>query len=314
MCDGNQTEVTEFLLLGFKGLYKYKYLLFIIFLFSYLVIMNGNLLIIVMVSTNHNLNIPMFIFLKHLAVADILLTTTIVPMMLNIILFDIKVVPLRSCIIQLFFFFIFGFIQSYFITIMSYDRYLAICSPMHYNSIMQPHVCLKMVLGSWFIMFVLSLEMVLFFQLDFCGQNVIDHFFCDSGPLLELTTSDTSNIFLVDSVFSIILGIIPFTLIITSYLRIFFTVISQSSTGGRGKAFSTCSSHVIIVCTYYGTLMMVYMAPSDENSLTTNKFMSLLYIVVTPMMNPIIYSLRNQEIRKTIKQMFKKFYMCKYNS
>ncbi|KAM4038659.1 olfactory receptor 1-like [Anomaloglossus baeobatrachus] len=310
MCECNQTEVTEFLLLGFKDLYRFKYLFFIIFLFSYLIIMNGNLLIIVLVSTNHNLNIPMFIFLKHLAVADILITTTIVPMMLNIILLDMKAIPVKNCIIQLYFFFIFGFIQCYLIAIMSYDRYLAICSPMHYNSIMQPHVCLKMVLGTWFFMFFLSLDIVLFFHMEFCGQNVIDHFFCDSRPLIELATSDTYLLVSVDFVFSIILVIIPFTLIIISYIRIFFTIMTLSSTSGRRKAFSTCSSHLTTVCTYYGTFMMVYMVPSDVNSLSTNKFMSLLYLVVTPMMNPIIYSLRNQEIRKTIQQMFKKMKGC----
>ncbi|XP_075200071.1 olfactory receptor 5G26-like [Anomaloglossus baeobatrachus] len=306
MCDGNQTEVTEFLLLGFKGLYKYKFLLFIIFLFSYLVIIKGNLLIIVLVSTNHNLNVPMFIFLKHLAVADILSTTTIVPMMLNIILFDTMEVPVSSCIIQLHMVFIFGFIQCYLIAIMSYDRYLAICSPMHYNSIMQPLVCLKMVLGSWFLMFILSFEIILIWQLKFCGHSALDHFFCDLRSVLELASSDTYLLTSVDFVVSIIVGINPFALILITYVRIFFSIMSLSSTGGRGKAFSTCSSHLTTVGVYYGTLMMVYMAPTDDTSLIINKFMSLLYIVVTPMMNPIIYSLRNKEIKRTMHQMYKK--------
>ncbi|KAM4038660.1 olfactory receptor 10A7-like [Anomaloglossus baeobatrachus] len=305
MCDGNQTEVTEFLLLGFKGLYKYKFLLFIIFLFSYLIIMNGNLLIIVLMSTNHNLNIPMFIFLKHLAVADILITTTIVPMMLNIILLDMKVVPVRNCIFQLHLFFIFGFIQCFLLAIMSYDRYLAICSPMHYNSIMQPHVCLKMVFGSWCLDFVFSLEIVLVWQLEFCLENAIDHFFCDVVSLLDLATSDTYLLAFVDFAMSIFGGVIPFVLILLSYFRILFTIMTLSSTSGLRKAFSTCSSHLITVCVYYGTILMVYMAPSDNSTLSMNKFMSLLYIVVSPMMNPIIYSLRNKEIRKSIQQMLK---------
>ncbi|KAM4038661.1 olfactory receptor 1-like [Anomaloglossus baeobatrachus] len=305
MCDGNQTEVTEFLLLGFKGLYKYKFLLFIIFLFSYLIIMNGNLLIIVLVSTNHNLNIPMFIFLKHLAITDILITTTIIPLMLNIILLDVKVVPVRSCIFQLHFFFIFGFIQCFILTIMSYDRYLAICSPMHYNSIMQPHVCHKMVFGSWFLNFATSLEIILVWQLEFCLENAIDHFFCDLAPLIELATSDTSLLTIVNFAMSIFGGVIPFALILFSYLRILFTIMTLPSTSGLRKAFSTCSSHLITVCVYYGTLFMVYMAPTDNKSLSMNKFMSLLYIVVSPMVNPIIYSLRNKEIRKSIQQMLK---------
>ncbi|KAM4038617.1 olfactory receptor 6F1-like [Anomaloglossus baeobatrachus] len=307
MCDGNQTEVTEFLLLGFKGLYKYKFLLFIIFLFSYLVIIKGNLLIIVLVSTNHNLNVPMFIFLKHLAVADILSTTTIVPMMLNIILFDTMEVPVSSCIIQLHMVFIFGFIQCYLIAIMSYDRYLAICSPMHYNSIMQPLVCLKMVLGSWFLMFILSFEIIMVWQLEFCGQNAIDHFFCDFGQLVELTTSDTYMLTLVDFVISIFGGVTPFAFILISYLTIFFTILTLPSTSGWTKAFSTCSSHLTTVCIYYGTLVTIYMAPSADRSLSMNKFLSLLYILVTPMMNSIIYSLRNKEIKKTLHEMFRKY-------
>ncbi|XP_077118634.1 olfactory receptor 2D2-like [Ranitomeya variabilis] len=306
MCDVNQTEVTEFLLLGFTGLYKYKFLLFIIFFFSYLIILAGNLLIIVLVSTNHNLNTPMFYFLKHLAVADILSTTTIVPMMLNIILYDMKEVPVRICIIQLHMTFIFGFKPMILLTIMSYDRYLAICCPMRYNSIMQPHVCFKMLLGSWFWNFVLSLEMIFVWQLEFCGNNTIDHFFCEFQILRELTTSDTHLLTLVDLVIYIIGGITPFALILISYLSIFFIIMTLSSTSGLSKAFSTCGSHLTTVCIYYGTLLTIYVIPSNERSMSMNKFLSVLYIVVSPMMNPIIYSLRNQEIRGTLQQMFRK--------
>ncbi|XP_073510998.1 olfactory receptor 1E16-like [Phyllobates terribilis] len=306
MCEWNQTEVIEFLLLGFNGLYKYKILLFIIFLFSYLLILNGNLLIIVLVSINETLSIPMFFFLKHLALADILITTTIMPMMLNIILLDMKEIPVWSCIIQLYLFFIFGFVQCFLIAIMSYDRYLAICSPMHYNFIMQPHVCLKMVFASWFLMFFFSFEIILVWQLEFCGQNVIDHFFCDFKPMIHLATSDTDLLVLSDFTISIIGSVIPFILIILSYMRIFFTIITLPSTRGWQKTFSTCGSHLTTVCIYYGTIVMIYIAPSDDSSLSINKFKPLVYIVVTPMMNPIIYSLKNREIRRTFQQMFKR--------
>ncbi|XP_073402855.1 olfactory receptor 1E16-like [Dendrobates tinctorius] len=306
MCDVNQTEVTEFLILGFKGLYKYKFLLFILFLFCYLMILAGNLLIIVLVSTKHNLNTPMFFLVKHLAVADIISTTTIVPMMLNVILYDMKEVPVRICIFQLHMVFMFGFSPIFLLTIMSYDRYLAICRPMHYNSIMQPHVCFKMVLGSWFFNFVLSCEMIFVWQLEFCGSNTIDNFYCEFGYVLELTTSESYLLTLVDFVFSIIGAVIPLALILISYLSIFFIIMILSSTSGLSKAFSTCGSHLTIVCIYYGTIFMIYMSPSNDRSSSTNKFLSLLYIVVSPMMNPIIYSLRNQEIRRTLQQMFRK--------
>ncbi|XP_073418572.1 olfactory receptor 7C1-like [Dendrobates tinctorius] len=306
MCEVNQTEVTEFLILGFEGLYKYKFLLFILLFFSYLIILTGNLLIIVLVSTNHHLNTPMFFFLKHLAVTDILSTTTIVPMILNIILIDMKEVPVRICIFQLHMMVMFSFNPVTLITVMSYDRYLAICSPMRYNSIMQPHVCFKMVLGAWLLNFVLSFEMILVWQLEFCGNNTIDHLYCEFTLLVELTTSNTFLLTLVDYVVSIIGGVIPFVLILTSYLNIFFIIMTLSSTSGLSKAFSTCGSHLTTVCIYYGTLFMIYLPASNDRTLSTNKFLSLLYIVVSPMMNPIIYSLRNKEISRTLQQMFRK--------
>ncbi|XP_075061792.1 olfactory receptor 10A7-like [Mixophyes fleayi] len=303
MCEDNQTEVTVFLLLGFHGLYEYKILLFIVFLFSYIVVLNGNLLLIVLVSTSDNLKIPMFIFLKHLAVADVLITTTIIPMMLDIILRDVKEISVTICVFQLYLFFIFGFLQCFLIVIMSYDRYLAICNPMRYNSIMVPHVCLKMIVGSWFLVFILTSEIIVVWQLHFCGLNYIDHFVCDFAPIVELTSSDTSILLLFDFVINVLVIFVPFILIIITYIIIYITILKISSNSGRKKAFSTCSSHLATVFTYYGTLITVYLAPSDESAISTNKFRSLLYIVVTPMMNPIIYSLRNHEIRRTLQKM-----------
>ncbi|XP_075061787.1 olfactory receptor 11L1-like [Mixophyes fleayi] len=302
MCEDNQTEVTMFLLLGFQGLYEYKILLFIVFLLSYIVILNGNLVLIVLVSTSDHLKIPMFIFLKHLAVSDVLITSTIIPMMLDIILRDEKEVSFCSCMIQLYMFSNFGFVQGFLIAVMSYDRYLAICNPMRYNSIMVPHVCLKMIVGCWILVFIASSEVIIVFQLQFCGLNYIDHYFCDLIPIVELSSSDTSILFLVDFVMTILMGVIPFSLIIITYIIIFFTILNISSNSGRKKTFSTCSSHLATVCAYYGTIITVYMAPSDESFFNLNKFRSLLYIVVTPMMNPIIYSLRNHEIRRTLQK------------
>ncbi|XP_075061798.1 olfactory receptor 5P81-like [Mixophyes fleayi] len=302
MCEDNQTEVTVFLLLGFQGLYKYKILLFIVFLLSYIVVLNGNLVLVVLVSTSDHLKTPMFIFLKHLAISDVLITTTIIPMMLDIILRDERVVSITSCVIQQFLCLLFGALQCFLIVIMSYDRFLAICNPMRYNSIMVPQVCLKMIVGSWLLAFILSSEIIMVCQLRFCGLNYIDHFFCDLGSIVGVSSSDTSILLLVDFVISILIFFIPFFLIIITYIIIFFTILNISSKNGRKKAFSTCSSHLTTVCAYYGTLMTVFLAPSDKSSLNTNKFRSLLYIVVTPMMNPIIYSLRNHEIRRTLQK------------
>ncbi|KAM5171513.1 olfactory receptor 10A7-like [Mantella aurantiaca] len=305
MCEVNQTEEAGFLLLGFQNLNKFKIILFITFLISYVVILSGNLNIIVLISIDNHLKIPMFYFLKHLAIADLMITTTIVPMMLEIMLKDTITISVIACFIQLYCCAIFGIVQCFLIAIMSYDRYLAICNPMRYNSIMEPNMCLLMVVGSWLLVAFMSIDLVLVYQLHFCGGNIIDHFYCDTSPLLELSTSDTSLFVLVDFLLSILAVIVPFVFIIASYILISFTILHISSTNGRWKAFSTCSSHLATVCMYYGSLMIVYMTPSHERSPNTNKCMSLFYIVATPLGNPIIYSLRNNEIRKSLKKVFK---------
>ncbi|KAG8535468.1 hypothetical protein GDO81_028466, partial [Engystomops pustulosus] len=178
MCEENQTEVTEIHLLGFRGMYKYKAPLFIVFLLTYTLILGGNLIIILLVSTMDHLKTPMFFFLKHLSIADVLLTTSVVPMMLHIILLDEGTLPLWGCMLQLYCFGIFGFTQSFIIAVMSYDRYLAICHPLRYSSVMVPDLCLQLVIGSWSLnILLISSQTFDVFQFKFCGINYIDHFF-----------------------------------------------------------------------------------------------------------------------------------------
>ncbi|CAI9613077.1 unnamed protein product [Staurois parvus] len=301
MCEVNQTQVTQIRLLGFHGLAKFKTLLFIVVLLTYLIILGGNLLIIILVTTVDHLKIPMFFFLKHLATADVLQTTSVVPMMLNIILIEEGRLSFVGCITQMYALGIFGFVQCILIAVMSYDRYLAVCKPLHYASLMNPRVCLLLVLGTWILVTLLtSSEIMVMVQFSFCGINYIDHFFCDFGPIVELSASDTSSLMLQDFVNGIFLLFCPFTFIIITYMYIFFTILKKSSAYGRLKAFSTCSSHLATVCVYYGTLITIYMVPGDDSTASMNKYRSLLYTVVTPLMNPIIYSLRNQAIRKAL--------------
>ncbi|XP_044132731.1 putative olfactory receptor 5AK3 [Bufo gargarizans] len=303
MCEENQTQITQIRLLGFQGLHKYKTLLFIVLFLTYAFIIVGNLLIILLVTTFDHLKTPMFIFLKHLSIADVLVTTSIMPMMLGIIFDEEGILPLWGCLMQLYSFGICGFIQCLLIALMSYDRYLAICHPLRYSSLMSPDLCLQLIIGSWFLDTVLtSSEFFFLIQFKFCGLNYIDHFFCDFGPMVELTTSDISIFMLQDFVFCIFGIFFPFMFIIMTYIFIFFTILRISSTYGRRKTFSTCSSHLTTVCVYYGTLITVYVAPSNERTSNTNKYRSLLYIVVTPVMNPIIYSLRNSEIKRAIQK------------
>ncbi|XP_075715847.1 olfactory receptor 5P81-like [Rhinoderma darwinii] len=301
MCEDNQTQVTQICLLGFRGLYKNKTLLFIVFILTYVFILSGNLLIILLVTTIDHLKIPMFFFVKHLSTADVLLTTSVVPMMLDMIFVEEGIVSFWGCITQLYCFGIFGSVQCFLIAVMSFDRYLPICHPLRYSSLMGPDLCLRLVIASWLLVSVLiSSEIFVVLQFNFCGINYIDHFFCDFGPIVELSTSDTSIFVLTDFVISLFMIFFPFAFIIMTYFCIFFTIVKMSSTYRKKKAYSTCSSHLTIVCAIYGTLITVYLTPSDKSSSNTNKYRSLLYIVVTPLMNPIIYSLRNNEIKHAV--------------
>ncbi|XP_063302622.1 olfactory receptor 1361-like [Pelobates fuscus] len=306
MCEDNQTQVPEFLLLGFQGLYHLKGLLFMLFLIIYTAILCGNLPIIVLVTTIDHLNVPMFYFLKNLSLADLLLTTSVMPFTLNIIITEEMIVPIAGCLTQLYLVGVSGFVQCFLLAVMSYDRYLAICQPFRYTLIMTPNVCLSLVSGSWLLIFILiSSEFVIIFQLKFCGLNYIDHFFCDFGPIVTLSISDTSLLRTLDFIISVNMIFVPFVFIVITYIFISFTFINISSKAGRRKFISTCGSHLSTVCTYYVTLIVVYIVPSGENSINVNKFRTLLYILGTPLANPIIYSFRNQEIRAALGKVFK---------
>ncbi|CAI9620717.1 unnamed protein product [Staurois parvus] len=303
MCEVNQTQVTQIRLLGFCGLAKFKTLLFIVVLLTYLIILGGNLLIIILVTTVDHLKIPMFFFLKHLATADVLQTTSVVPMMLDIIFIEEGRLSFVGCITQMYAFGIFGFVQCILIAVMSYDRYLAVCKPLHYASLMNPRVCLLLVLGSWFLgLIVAALPAILMHQLNFCGPNIIDQFFCDLAPLLELSCSDTSIVKTEALIASLHVVLLPFLFIISSYIRILITILQIPSAQGRQKTFSTCSAHLLVVCTYFLTIITIYSDPSQTYSSNVNKVRSVLYIVLTPLLNPLIYALKNQEIKDTLKK------------
>lgn len=309
MCKHNYTAVNEVVLQGFKNLYGYNYniLLFIFFLLIFIVILAGNLLIIVLVSVSQHLRHPIYFFLKNLAIADVLFTTNICPALLHVILRGSGRLSITGCIIQYYTHSFLAFTQSFLLTIMSYDRYLAICHPLHYASIMNIRNCLYLVCFSWIFSYILiSSEIIFIFQMQFCDSSDINHFFCDIAQILEITSSDTSFIVLEDFVICFLTIFFPFIFVVVSYICIFVTILKISSITGRKKAFSTCSSHLVIVCIYYGTLIAIYMVPSGDNSQNQNKFKSLIYTVLTPLINPIVYSLRNREILESLKKLIKK--------
>ncbi|XP_073403099.1 olfactory receptor 5G9-like [Dendrobates tinctorius] len=294
----NQTIVSTFILLGFQSLHQYRSLLFLTFLLLFLAIILGNLLIILLVSLCENLNSPMYFFLSHLSSCDLLLSVVIVPLMLTTISRDNGSVSFFGCFTQFYLFGALATTECLLLSVMSYDRYVAICNPLRYSSIMNFRRCLYLVLLCWVIAFSLMLNTTFqLFKLQFCGPNVIDHFFCDLAPLLQLSCSDTSYMEMENLLTGGPATFIPLMYITGTYFAIFFNLLKIPTTIGRQKAFFTCSSHLTVVCLYYGTLIVAYLFLSKNPSLDINKILSLLYTVMTPLVNPIIYSLRNREIK-----------------
>ncbi|XP_075135211.1 olfactory receptor 10P22-like [Leptodactylus fuscus] len=300
----NVTDGEDFILLGF-GKLENRVSIFIIFLMIYIATLSGNNLIILLVSRTHQLHTPMYVFLLHLSICDILFTTNIVPSMLHIILEGVGVVPIHSCIAQ---FYVYGastIAECFILTAMSYDRHLAICKPLHYTSTMDISFCLKLVGSSWLLGALSTLNTVLMiFTLDFCGPLVIDHFICDVAPLIKLSCSDTFMVELAIFLLSFPLVLTPFVFIIVTYICIFIAILDIQSASRRQKTFSTCSSHLTSVSVYYGILIIIYVVPSRGHFININKVLFLMYTVVTPLFNPIIYSLKNHEMRKAIKCSF----------
>ncbi|XP_044132769.1 olfactory receptor 11L1-like [Bufo gargarizans] len=301
----NLTVVTEFLLLGFQGSQHLRYLLFLLFFVIFGATICGNLLIITLVSTSKNLQSPMYFFISQLSINDILLPTNIVPKILHILLKNGGTISFIACMTQLYFFCAAEIVECLLLTLMSYDRYMAICNPLRYTTIMTNAFCVKSVTMCWFLGIIVSLIFTITpSKLFFCGPNIIDHLFCDLLPLLELACSDTFIFHLEIYLIGFPIVFIPTALIVVSYICIVFEILRIPSSTGRKKAFSTCSSHLIVVCIFYGTLFSVYFIPRTGHTWHVNKHLSLLYTVFTPLINPIVYSLRNKDIKKAVNKYF----------
>ncbi|XP_044138646.1 olfactory receptor 11L1-like [Bufo gargarizans] len=301
MPHNNSSIVTEILLLGFQNLKKFRICFFLLLLIIFCVTVCGNLLIILVVSSSRSLHSPMYFFLTQLSFTDILLTTTIVPNMLHIVLYEGSFVPFVGCLTQFYFFSASESLECLLLSVMSYDRYQAICNPLHYTSVMDLTFCVKAVLLCWVIMLAVTLTLsITMSQLQFCGPNVIDHFFCDLDPLLELSCSDTFFLKLEDMILAVPYVLSPFIVILVSYIYIIVTVLKIPSVTGRQKTFSTCSSHLAVVSLYYGSIICIYLFPNKGN---VKKILSLFYTVVTPLLNPMIYSLNNRDIKKAFKNL-----------
>ncbi|XP_010159814.1 PREDICTED: olfactory receptor 12D3-like [Eurypyga helias] len=301
----NQTEVSEFILLGLTNIQGLQHFFFISFLLLYLTSLLGNGTIVTMVISEPRLHTPMYFFLGNLSCLDIFYSTVTVPKMLSGFLFGHQHISFGGCLAQLYFFHFLGSTEVVLLAAMAYDRYVAICNPLRYTLVMSPRTCLILAVASWSIGFLHALmHSVLASQLSFCGHNHIHHFFCDIKPLLNLACSSTSlNLALLNIVTSsIVLG--PFTLIVLSYLYIISFVIKKvRSQEGRWKPFSTCASHLILVALLYIPVLFNYTPPSSGVSPRRDMPVSLMYSAVTPALNPFIYTLRNQEVRSALKKM-----------
>ncbi|XP_069817917.1 olfactory receptor 6N1-like [Dendropsophus ebraccatus] len=294
----------NFFLLGFQCSQNIRLLLFCLFLMVYWGTICGNLLIIILVSTSKILHTPMYFFISQLSISDIILSTNISPKMLNILINNGATITFKNCITQLYFFGATEASDCLILTVMSYDRYVAICNPLRYASIMTRGYCVRLAAMCWVLGFSIILTyMITLSMLKFCEPNIIDHFYCDYVPLLENACSDTFIVELEVTLLGVPLVMTPSLIIIVLYACIIVTIVRIPSNVGRKKAFSTCSSHLIVVCVFYWTIFSVYAFPTKEQTLTASKILSLLYTVFTPFINPIIYSLRNKDIMKALREM-----------
>lgn len=297
----NDSKVTEFLLVGFSDIHKLQIFTFLFFLIIYLATVLGNVVIITLVWTHPQLKTPMYFFLCNLSFLEIWYTSVTLPKMLNYLLFTRQRISVIGCIAQCYFFFLLGGIENYFLAVMAYDRYLAICIPLRYSTIMNPIFCCQLVVGCWLCCALGSLLPLYWLcNLSFCGLNLIDHFFCDVVPLLNRSCTDTSmlKIYFFIIVWIIIFSCLLFTIL--SYVQIILTVLSIASSSGKSKAFSTCVSHLTVVVIYYGSVILIYVRSPKGQVFEFDKYISVFYAVVTPLLNPIIYSLRNKEVRNTL--------------
>nr|XP_056720557.1 olfactory receptor 5B21-like [Euleptes europaea] len=294
----NLSIITNFILLGFGDLQELQVLLSLLFLGIYLIAMVGNLVIFILVVTDVHLHIPMYFFLGNLSCLEICYTSTILPRLLFSLLAGDKTISVHGCIAQYFFFGTLASAECYLLAMMSYDRYLAICKPLRYASLMNGRICLGLITGSW-MSGLLSNTIItsLLLKLSFCGPSEIEHFFCDLAPMLKLSCSNTNLVELVIFILAFMDTIPPFLLTLISYVYIIINILQMKSTTSRQKAFSTCSSHLLVVTLFYGSLICVYLIPETNTLKWLHKTFSLIYTIFTPMFNPMIYSMRNKEVK-----------------
>ncbi|XP_012884499.1 PREDICTED: olfactory receptor 8K3-like [Dipodomys ordii] len=305
----NLTVLREFILMGVTDRPELQAPLFTLFLLIYVVSVVGNLGMIVLTMVDSRLQTPMYFFLRHLAFTDLGYSTTVGPKMLVNFVVDQNIISYNFCAIQLAFFLVFIISELFILSAMSYDRYVAICKPLLYTIIMSQSVCHMLVAIPYlYCTFVSLLVTIKIFTLSFCGYNVISHFYCDSLPLLSLLCSDTQEIELIILILAAFDLISSLLIVLVSYLLILVAILRIQSAEGRRKAFSTCGSHLTVVIVFYGTLIFMYVQPKSTHSVDTEKVASLFYTLIIPMLNPLIYSLRNKDVKNALQRIWNRLH------
>ncbi|XP_060100500.1 olfactory receptor 1F1-like [Heteronotia binoei] len=298
----NQTPVVEFVFLGFSGIPNRHIYLFLPFLAIYLVTVLGNLMIFTLIQLDPSLRTPMYYFLSHLSFLDICISSVTVPKILVNFLRQRQTISYNQCMAQMFFLLSFTGAEAALLAVMACDRYAAICKPLHYSRLMSPKVCTILALATWIWGALNStLQTMLSTMLSFCGVNQIDHIFCDIPPLLKIACNDAHVNEITVHIASYIVAGGPFFFILLSYSLILSSILKIRSTTGKHKAFSTCGSHLLVVVIYYGNALVNYNRSSAGYSLETDTLVSIMYCMVSPMLNPLIYSLRNKEVKGALK-------------
>lgn len=299
----NYTELTDFILLGFWTSPEARVPLFLLFLFIYLVILLGNLSMLTVIKIDSRLHTPMYFFLQNLSFLDLCYSTVIAPKALATFFSKEKKISYNECATQFFFFALFVGTEGFFLAVMAYDRFSAICSPFLYTVHMSQPACIRLVAGSYICGCINSMIQTGFtFSLRFCGENRLDHFFCDVPALIKISCVDTFVNEIVLFILSALIIISTITIILVSYAYILSTVLKIPSTHGRSKTFSTCGSHIAVVSLFYGTVFFMYAQPGSISSPEKSKIVAVFYTLIIPMLNPLIYSLRNTEVKSALKK------------
>ncbi|XP_064147998.1 olfactory receptor 11H4-like [Loxodonta africana] len=306
MNNSEKSTVTEFVLLGFPGGQEMQIFLFSLFFGVYIFTMMGNGSIVCAVRWDQRLHTPMYILLGNFAFLEIWYISSTVPNMLANFLSETKTISFVGCFLQFYFFTSLATTETYLLCVMAYDRYLAICRPLHYPTIMTLQLCYILMFLCWLFGFLsYSVSTIQLSQLSFCGPNIIDHFLCDMDPLMSLSCAPAPITEIVFYILSSLIIILTLLHILGSYILLLIAVLRVPSAAGRRKAFSTCGSHLTVVCLFFGALLAMYVSPTSENPAELQKIITLFYSVVTPFLNPLIYSLRNKEMKAALKKVLR---------